>query len=682
MSASTTERLLNLVIALLGSRYGRSRDFLRTNIQGYEPKSSDEAFGRMFERDKAYLKRLGIPILAEKDPYAEDENAWKYRIRPQDYRLPEVPLDPQGVTILSLAAQVWEQASVGTAAARALRKLERATGLAADGGTAALEARIRTREPAFDALWDALLNHRTISFSYRRAQSDELTQRTVEPWGLGNKYGQWYLSGHDLSRGGQRLFRLSRIVGSVSTVPGPPFDRPVGYDISADLDALGTGPLSQATLRVPPGSGQLLRELATSADQAGAEADQAGFEGAGADQMGVDGWDTLLVPYREPELLAGELAAMGAAVVVVAPAALRADVCRRLSLARAVADGSLPEVDFVPRCPPEQRTKTTTEDRLRRLLDLVPYLVSHPGVEVAAVAEEFDVSRRQLEEDLALLTLCGLPGYQHGDLIDIQWDGDAVFIRDAEELAKPLRLSQEEACVLLVGLESLRSLPDGTGGTGGAALDAVLNSVRQVAGDGAWVGAAVQARITADAPLPTLSLLQGAVSEGNCVRLRYLVRQRDEVTDRVVEPLRIFSLDSTWYVEAWCRMANGLRNFRLDSVLAAEATGEPALKRGLPRNGTLPVSAFLPAADDVEVVLALSPQAQWAAGAYGAQAQAPLPDGGMAIRIKVGRPALVPELMARLGGGGRVLEPRELRGVTIGWLDAALANYPQTGSID
>lgn len=661
MSASTTERLLNLVIALLGSRYGRSRDFLRTAIQGYDPKASSEAFGRMFERDKAYLKRLGIPILTEKDPHAEDENAWKYRIRPQDYRLPEVPLDPQGVTILSLAVRVWEQASVGSAAARALRKLETATGMSADGGMAAVEARIRTREPAFDALWDALLNHRTVSFNYRKAQSGETIQRTVEPWGLGNKYGQWYLSGHDLSRGGQRLFRLSRIVGAVSITSAQPFDRLVGYDISPELDALGTGPLSEATLQVPAGSGQLLRVLATRSEPAGR-----------------NGWESLTVPYREPELLAGDLAAMGAAVVVVGPPALYADVLRRLTAARAGADAPVPDVDFSLRVP-ERRTKSTADDRLRRLLDLVPYLVSHPGIETAAAAEEFDVSRRQLEEDLALLTVCGLPGYQHGDLIDIQWEDGAVFIRDAEELAKPLRLTQEEACVLLVGLESLRSLPDAAGG---AVLDAVLESVRKVAGDNAWVAGAVQARIAGDASLATLSLLQRAVTEGSCVALRYLVRQRDEITERVVEPLRIFSLDSTWYVEAWCQLAKGLRNFRLDNIRAATATGEQAVDRGLPRNGTLPASVFMPAANDLEVVLALAPPAQWVASAYGAQQQAPLPDGRMAVRIRVGRASLVPELMARLGGDGQVLEPAEVRRATVGWLEAALANYPPIGSID
>ncbi len=653
MSASTTERLLNLVIALLGSRYGRTRDFLRTRIHGYDPAASDEAFGRMFERDKVHLKRLGIPIIAERETATEDENQWKYRIRPQDYRLPEIPLDAEGAAVLSLAARVWEQASLGSAAARALRKLETVTGLEADDG-GPVEARISTREPAFDPLWDALLNHHPVSFAYRNAQQTETAVRQVEPWGLGNKYGQWYLSGEDRERGEERLFRLSRMVGDVTVRTGSNFAPPADYDIGAALDRLGTGPLSEAVLEVPGGRAQLLRDTATVVGPAGRP-----------------GWDRLTVPYREPEMLADDLASLGAAAVVVSPEALRQEVLRRLDGAREATGRPVPEADFGIRMP-RHRPQMTAEDRLRRLLDLVPFLVRNPGIEAAAVAREFDISRRQLEDDFALLTVCGLPGYLHGDLIDISWDEGVVFIRDAEELARPLRLTQEEAAALLVGLESLHSLPDAAGR---AALDAVLTDVRKVAGDDAWVADVVEARIAPEASLETLALLQRAVTDRTCVRIRYFVRQRDEANERVIEPLRLFSQDSTWYVEAWCRTAEGLRNFRLDNIRAAAATEEAALDRGLPRNGWLPASPFMPGAADLDVVLALDARASWVADAYGAEAQAPLPDGRIAVRIRVGRELLVPELVARLGGGGQLLEPARLRALTSDWLDAALANY-------
>ena len=654
VSAPTTERLLNLVIALLGSRFGRTRDFLRTQVQGYDPAASDEAFGRMFERDKVNLRRLGIRILTERDNHAEGDNAWKYRIRREDYRLPEIPLDADGAAVLSLAARVWEQASLGSAAARALRKLETVTGLAADDDGGLVEARIRTKEPAFDALWDALLNHHAVRFSYRNAQTTEPAMRDVEPWGLGNKYGQWYLSGRDLARGEQRLFRLSRIVGDVSIQTRETFTPPEDYDIGAALDQLGTGPLSQAVLEIRDGEAKLVRGRA--------------IDIRAADR---NGWERLSIGYREPEMLADDLAALGPAVVVVEPPALRRAVLRRLEGARDAVARPAVNVDFSVRMP-RSGAKSSAEDRLRRLLDLVPFLVRNPGIDAAEVAREFDISRRQLDDDLALLTVCGLPGYQHGDLIDINWDDGAVFIRDAEELEKPLRLTQEEATALLVGLESLQSLP-GAGSL--AALDGVLESVRKVAGDDAWLAGVVEARIAPDTSAETLALLQQAATDRLCVQISYFVRQRGETTERVIEPLRLFSQDSTWYVEAWCREAGGLRNFRLDGILSATATAEPAEDRGLPRNGRLPAGVFMPKPEDRDVVLALDPEAAWVAEAYAAEARSPLPDGRIAARIRVGRDSMVPELMARLGGAGTVLEPVALRTSTQAWLDAALANY-------
>ncbi|MBG0739569.1 WYL domain-containing protein [Paeniglutamicibacter antarcticus] len=689
MSVSSTERLMNLVIALLGTKYGRSRDFLRNRINGYDPTSSDDAFGRMFERDKTHLKNLGIPITSLRDPHGEGDDAWKYLIRPQDYRLPQIRLDPEGLAVLSLAARVWEQASLGSAAARALRKLETVAQAQPAASAPVIATRMRTTEAAFDPLWDALLNHQRVTFSYRRSQDVRTVQRQVEPWGLGNKYGQWYLSGRDVRRSEQRLYRLSRITSNVRIDRKATFSRPENFDMAAVLDSLGSGPLSEAVLELPDGRGRLLRELAAS-HPAGQPTDPKPTDPKPTDPKPTEtgepaqreGWDRVTVPYREPELLADDLAAMGAAVVVLAPPVLRAAVLRRLKGAAKIAANGAPAADF-SRPPVPRRPKPTSEDRLRRLLDLVPFLVQNSGIEAATVAEEFGIGLSELEADLALLSVCGLPGYQHGELIDVRWDEGSVFIRDADELARPLRLTQQEACALLVGLEALQSLPDDGAlpdDGGNQTLRSVLESVRNIAGSDAWLAEVVQARITPRASLPTLSVLQRAVTGGARVRISYFVPVRDELTDRVIEPLRIFSLDSHWYVEAWCTSAHGLRNFRLDNIRTAYPTGEAAAAHELPVNAPLPESAFTPGTKDLDVVIALDGSAQWVAGAYSAREQASLPDGRTAVRIKVGRAAAVPALMARLAGGGQVLEPADLRAETTAFLQDAVAGYARAAS--
>ncbi len=66
-------------------------------------------------------------------------------------------------------------------------------------------------------------------------------------------------------------------------------------------------------------------------------------------------------------------------------------------------------------------------------------------------------------------------------------------------------------------------------------------------------------------------MLQRALDEGRALRLRYYTATRDETTERVVDPLRVFELDGHSYLEAWCRSAEGMRVFRVDRIEHARA---------------------------------------------------------------------------------------------------------------
>ena len=85
--------------------------------------------------------------------------------------------------------------------------------------------------------------------------------------------------------------------------------------------------------------------------------------------------------------------------------------------------------------------------RAIRLLDLVPYIVSHPGISIAELAREFSISRDEVLKDLNLLFLCGLPGYTPLELIDISFDEESVVIRDPQNLAAPRNLNESEALI-------------------------------------------------------------------------------------------------------------------------------------------------------------------------------------------------------------------------------------------
>jgi proteasome accessory factor C len=210
-------------------------------------------------------------------------------------------------------------------------------------------------------------------------------------------------------------------------------------------------------------------------------------------------------------------------------------------------------------------------DRLARLLNLVPYLLARPGIAVSEAAADLGVSDRQLREDLELLWVCGLPGYGPGDLIDMAFDGDRVTITYDAGIDRPLRLNQDEALALVVALRMLAQVP------GVQNLDAVeraLAKIESAAGDAA-VDLPVLASQTS-AGMERVADLQGAVARRHAMRLTYYTATRDEITERVVDPMRVLVVGGRIYLEAWCRRAEAVRRFRADRIESATELDEPA----------------------------------------------------------------------------------------------------------
>ena len=311
MSRRKTERLLNLVICLLATRRPLSAEQIRQAVPGYD-RESDEAFQRMFERDKNELREIGIPIEVHRDPWEEDPG---YRIVRQAYELPEITLEPDEAAVLGLAAQVWQRASLAEAAGGALLKL-RAAGVETDEhAVSTLELRVDTRDPAFPALWEAVRDRRAVRFDYRAAGSGEVMTRTLEPWGVVSRRGRWYVVGYDRDRRDTRVFRLSRITGEVKPIGKPgQVSVPEGVDLRALVGRRDeeTLPERTAVLRVRSGTCQGVRQLARTVRE------------------GDDGWDEAELTFADPERLAGWIASLGPDAMVVEPSDARDAVIRRL----------------------------------------------------------------------------------------------------------------------------------------------------------------------------------------------------------------------------------------------------------------------------------------------------------------------------------------------------------------
>lgn len=320
MSSRRTERLVNLVICLLSTRQYLPASRIRQAVPGYgAAEESDEAFKRMFERDKAELRELGIPLEVGRNSIFDTEDG--YRIARRDYELPDIELTPDEAAAVGLATRLWQSARLADAAHGALLKL-RAAGVDVDDSAAVgVEPRVNATEPAFQPCLDAVRSRRPIAFTYRAAGRDRREPREVEPWGVVCWHGRWYVVGHDRMRDAVRCFRLSRIVGPVTPLGRPgEVVVPDGVDLVAAVRS--DAPLWRHTARVRVRRGAAAGLRRTSPV-------------VGGDRDG----DVLEVSYNDPERLAERVAGYGADALVLDPPEVREAVVRRL---RALAGVSTP----------------------------------------------------------------------------------------------------------------------------------------------------------------------------------------------------------------------------------------------------------------------------------------------------------------------------------------------------
>src|SRR3954453_18036114 len=283
MTARKSERLLNLLITLLVSRTYVTKDKLRTVVEAYR-EAGEDAFEKMFERDKDDLRALGVPIeVGGFDPMFEDEKG--YRIPRGAFELSDIDLEPQEAAVVGLAARVWQHAGLASATSDALVKLK-AAGVSVDRAALnVVQPQLTAEEPAFEPLWDATRTRTPVRFRYRGSSASRATTRHLQPWGVVASRGRWYVVGHDTGRDATRVFRLSRVQGDV-LVDGKAgsFEVPPGTDLRAVTQTLAPRPPDRtAVVLVRAGAGQGLRRHARPAADQGTV--PAGWERLG----GTDG---------------------------------------------------------------------------------------------------------------------------------------------------------------------------------------------------------------------------------------------------------------------------------------------------------------------------------------------------------------------------------------------------------
>jgi proteasome accessory factor B len=318
------ERLVNLVVALVATDQGLTKDTILSSVAGYREQSeagaSKDALEKMFERDKESLRRLGVPIETIGDwADPDDLREARYRVPTAEYELPEdIVFTPAELALLNLAGGVWSEGSMSADARSGLRKI-RALGIPVGEPIIGYSPRISLREPAFAVLQQAIELSRVVTFPYLKPGEEAPRTRRMQPLALVEYEGRWHVFGVDLDVAADRTFLLRRIVGEVAlTREGfdPSLRDGAGERALAGLDEVADR--HRALLEVNPGTEAALRlsRRALPADQG------------------------IHVPYVDVHVFADELASYGPEVRVVDPPELRTQVIARLEAVRDAHGGA------------------------------------------------------------------------------------------------------------------------------------------------------------------------------------------------------------------------------------------------------------------------------------------------------------------------------------------------------
>lgn len=302
----------------------------------------------------------------------------------------------------------------------------------------------------------------------------------------------------------------------------------------------------------------------------------------------------------------------------------------------------------------------TAGARLTRLLALVPWLIAHDGVTIDEAAAHFGVKPAELERDLWLLVVSGLPGHGPDQLVDIDfWDDGVIHVRDPQTLDRPMRLTPDEALVLLVSLRMLAQVP------GLGTREAILSAAAKIE--------AAVAESLPEAAVPIIDVgvdpdvaahVDRALTEGAGLQIRYGGATRDDVTERRIRPHAVRAVDGVVYLEAWCSAAEAVRTFRLDRILTAEVT-DPV--------DVLPDAPAGPPTAPKLARLALEPGARWVADVHDGRSVGVDPAGRHLIDLPMHSVEWATRLVLSLSGEAVAVSPPELVTAVRHTAEAALA---------
>jgi proteasome accessory factor BC len=571
-------RQLSLVAYLMAEQRPVTARDVKTHVEGYSD-MGDEAFARRYYADRRELQDLGIPIASSRDEFTSEE---LYSLREEQYFLPPIELTDDELAALQTSFYLLEgQFAYAEPLRLALQNL--ALGRAWPGTdpgpkTAPVEllAPLYTDEIAarLAKLEQAISKQRTVKFRYWTISSDSEAERTVNPYGLWEMNGIWYVVGDDLDRepddGRRRTFRVSRIRGEIkfATRRERDFRIPDDFNVTAYRDRppwkLSADEAGTAVIEVSADATWLVERR---------------YGAYGEVEELSDGSARFTTPYSDLPALSAWILALGGrahpvepeAVVEAVSADLRAVIEAHTGDPRAVPAAAAPPADAEPGPAPVRSPGPVAPERFALLQALLAFLLARCGdaasarVESDEIQTRFRLTPQELQESLDLLNLVNFGGGCYAVYCSTE-NGHVMVDKElyGDTFRRPARLSPLEAKALLRALDVISPLV-------AAEAHTTLATVR------AKVEAAFGSYALADTPAPhetdaaehAVTVLSAGVRDRRLVEITYLSRSSNEFSTRTVEPYLLRRDDRGWYVETWDRSREGRRTFRVEYIKEA-----------------------------------------------------------------------------------------------------------------
>ena len=205
---------------------------------------------------------------------------------------------------------------------------------------------------------------------------------------------------------------------------------------------------------------------------------------------------------------------------------------------------------------------------LELLIEMLPWMVANNGASLSEVAAQFEITNKYALELISQLVVTG-PSQDGGGLVDIDFeDAESIYVSDAKSLDRPIKFTSLEATTLLGGLHYLEQFPSLASSEIVAGLITKIQSLLPSLESPISV-------IAAPIHSAVYEVLASSIVSKRAVQISYGAVSKEDVSDRLVDPVQLYVRDDFTYLQAWCRRSQAWRNFRLDRIMAAVQSEQP-----------------------------------------------------------------------------------------------------------